>query len=284
MSSYDVVDHDDSVRIWQEGFLELALPSYYSARLPVTVVLLVLGCLFYSLRWLTILWIILGITAAWLSPFGSIAVRSLLWQAILSETRASMTRPTFQQKWLIPPHAFFVAHFEGRVVGCVAVRCANHTLSKERLGIAIREDTRDGPSGSFGGGNPTGDAGVPVTASAPPQFCASVWRLSVDKDFRRLGIARLLMSRAELHAASQGCTAVTLLTGNPSSKRFYECIGYKRETWEDASKVVFGKSGRPQNLLLIFDWIKWFALWYRVRVKGNIFRKRLSASEPSLRS
>jgi GNAT superfamily N-acetyltransferase len=64
--------------------------------------------------------------------------------------------------------------------------------------------------------------------------------LVVDKDFRRLGIGRLLMERAEAWALERGCSLVCLWSssGRTAAHRFYQDLGYSNVK----TQYVFAKS------------------------------------------
>jgi ribosomal protein S18 acetylase RimI-like enzyme len=57
---------------------------------------------------------------------------------------------------------------------------------------------------------------------------AEVRRLVVTRDWRRRGVARLLMAAAEEHAQSQGAVDVrlTVVSANAAARRLYEQLGY----------------------------------------------------------
>ena len=255
---YTPADHDDVVRIWQLGFLEMANSSYADARLPFAAVLAGSAVACAVVGWRAAACVLGGATVAWLSPLGLVAVRAAMWQSILAQTRATMAQAQFESKWLRAPNTFLVAHASGQVVGCVAVRCGSHTLQKEQVRRVA------------GGG---AAAGV-----ASPLLFSSVWRLSVDAGARHLGIGRLLMEHAEAHAAAQDCKAVTLITGNPASKAFYARLGYKPESLGVAASVVFGPTGRPARFSPV-EWLKSSALRFRIS-KGNVLRKDLTRPLP----
>ena len=59
---------------------------------------------------------------------------------------------------------------------------------------------------------------------------AYVTTLDVHPEFRRHGIARMLVAEAERHAAEAGAVTIQLhvFTGNDSAIEFYESLGYER--------------------------------------------------------
>jgi ribosomal protein S18 acetylase RimI-like enzyme len=65
-------------------------------------------------------------------------------------------------------------------------------------------------------------------------FEASVFRLAVDKDYRKIGLGKTLMETVEHYAKKNNCKNVTLITGNLQSKKFYKRIGYTNESLERA--------------------------------------------------
>jgi ribosomal-protein-alanine N-acetyltransferase len=58
--------------------------------------------------------------------------------------------------------------------------------------------------------------------------------LDVEEDYRRTGIAAMLMEEAERQCAASGCAAMVLhvFVGNAAALRFYERCGYERTSAE----------------------------------------------------
>jgi ribosomal protein S18 acetylase RimI-like enzyme len=247
--AYRSEDYVDTVRIWELGFLEMGASLYSETlRWPVLAVLGAATVGAYAASSLTAAYVGVALGLAWLSPLGRVAVESALWRGILAESSKTMSRDMLQSKWTRPPHAFFIAELEGRVVGCVAVRCGEHTLYKERA------RSFDSVLGEFFARQ------------------ASVWRLSVDSSVRRLGVGRMLMEKAEAHAARAGCTSISLITANPASRRFYERLGYSFDNPDEAARVVFGPSLRPLPWSVL-GWLRFMRL--QGRLKRTILAKRL---------
>jgi ribosomal protein S18 acetylase RimI-like enzyme len=63
---------------------------------------------------------------------------------------------------------------------------------------------------------------------------ASVWRLAVDHNARKMGIGKKLMQEVEYYAKTKNCNNVSLITGNEQSKAFYKKIGYEYESIDRA--------------------------------------------------
>lgn len=202
------------VPLWAAGFAEMGPLLYDSMRRSPVVALVALAAITSAL--VARAWVVAGVLAAvvvvvYVRPLGGALLQRLLRAGIDSQRRRDMTPATIFKVWQRPAESeFFVALAAGRVVGCVAV-ALHHTLHKERA------------------------SGVPLQAGE-----ASVWRLSVDPAARRLHIGRALMEAAEGWALAQGAGAVSLITGNDDSKRFYRRIGYGVETLPRAQAVLFG--------------------------------------------
>jgi ribosomal protein S18 acetylase RimI-like enzyme len=145
-----------------------------------------------------------------LPPLGGRLMSALFWLNISSKP--------FLLKASDVAYFVAVAQPSQTIVGCVCVK-AQHTLSGER------------------------EAGVPVAAQE-----ASVWRLTVDPSTRRLGVGKLLMEEAEQYAKARGCKAMSLVTGNDASKKFYLGIAYQQERSDRALRVLFPAS-QPTTLL-----------------------------------
>jgi GNAT superfamily N-acetyltransferase len=60
------------------------------------------------------------------------------------------------------------------------------------------------------------------------EACVVICGLVVDRSYRRKGIGRMLIERAEEWAKEQGCSVVRLWSSAPraASHRFYEQLGY----------------------------------------------------------
>jgi hypothetical protein len=56
------------------------------------------------------------------------------------------------------------------------------------------------------------------------------------------------MAAVEAWAAARGYAAVSLVTGNPESRAFYERIGYASEAEPRARRVIFGPTGEARGL------------------------------------
>lgn len=96
------------------------------------------------------------------------------------------------ERWNGKPAAImYVAEYEGRVVGSVAVQ----------QGMDL--------------GEPHDDSTV-----------ASIWRMSVSNNVRRKGVGQKLMETAEAWAKSRSCTCIQLYTANLVAGAFYEKLGF----------------------------------------------------------
>ena len=56
----------------------------------------------------------------------------------------------------------------------------------------------------------------------------SIWRLSVSKKARGMGLGKLLMTKTEEWAKENGGKKMILFTGNPAASKFYVKIGYDK--------------------------------------------------------
>lgn len=83
------------------------------------------------------------------------------------------------------------------------------------------------------------------------------------------------MATAEGWAAEQGCSHVSLITGNLDSQRFYFKIGYSVESEERARRVLFGPSGTPAGLM---GMVKARMLKGRLEVRKSILSKQLKGA------
>lgn len=212
---YEPRDYDDVVSLWQAGFAELAPHAWRKATSSaVPFLLCALPASLAAWRGRPYLaGSFLAAGAAFYSPAGLWLTQAVMWQAILLQTRQSMSREKLEGEWSEEGKGAFWTAVEagsGRVVGCVGVKAA-HTLAKER------------------------GAGVPHVPGE-----ASVWRLTVAPDARRTGTGQALMATAERWAAGQGCGHVSLLCGSPPSQAFYGRLGYGLEGEARARVVLFG--------------------------------------------
>lgn len=253
-------DYDAVLPLWQAGFAELGLHLHRSLTSwrSLATLAAAAGVAAALQRW-TLAGAIVAGAAALLTPVGRAAVSSLIWPGVWAETRRDMTPAALRDRWATPGQSsFWVAESDGVVVGCVGVR-GEHTLYKER-----RFD---------------------AAAAPPPGGEASVWRLSVAPSARRLGVGRALMAALEAWAVQHGYTSLTLVCGNPDSKKFYASLGYTRVPLEDAVAAVWGVPGGEAGLraarggqLGLSDRLKLFALRGRVEGRGNILGKPVAAA------
>jgi GNAT superfamily N-acetyltransferase len=63
--------------------------------------------------------------------------------------------------------------------------------------------------------------GMDESKPEPDSDCGSIWRMSIDDNYRGLGIATKLMSASEDWAKTHGCTKMGLWTINPIAANFY---------------------------------------------------------------
>ncbi|WP_419915093.1 GNAT family N-acetyltransferase [Hoeflea sp.] len=56
---------------------------------------------------------------------------------------------------------------------------------------------------------------------------AAIKTLWVAQEYRRRGLARALMLKAEMQAIELGCHGAWLDTSNPQARAFYEALGYR---------------------------------------------------------
>jgi ribosomal protein S18 acetylase RimI-like enzyme len=61
----------------------------------------------------------------------------------------------------------------------------------------------------------------------PKSSWASIWRMSVDSNFRRCGLGTQLVEAAEDWARSKHCKAIILVTINPDAAKFYRQQGFR---------------------------------------------------------
>lgn len=238
------------VPLWMRGFHESAPASYerMTSSPAILAVFLALAGGVYALGWRAPAAVLAAAGALIYTPAGRSLHSSLMWTAISAQARSSMRDVTGE--WCeANAAAFWVAELEGRIVGCVGAK-ALHTLHRERV------------------------AGV---ATAPRH--ASVWRLTVAPDARRHRVGAALMAEAERWARARGCTRLSLIAGNPASKRFYRALGYDAEEVAIARGVLFGPGGAPRGLVAL---AKDRALLYRVGTMRTILARDLgtAAAEP----
>ena len=74
-------------------------------------------------------------------------------------------------------------------------------------------------------------AGTSESEVCPETDVGSVWRVSVDKSARNMGIGKALMAEAERWVSDKGCTKMQLVTGNRIAANFYKSIGYHKINW-----------------------------------------------------
>lgn len=243
---YKPADHDVIVPMWKNGFAEMGPHEYrrFTSSAWPFIVFASLGSGAALVGWTTAAKCLVGFGAAIYTPFGKWLLNSMLWTSINIQAKVSMG--DIEGRWMQEGQShFFVAEYDGRPVGCVAVK-AVHTLHCERNAAAGAE---------------------PVPGEA------SIWRLTVDPNARKLGIGKLLMSKAEGWASEQGCKYMTLVTANPESKLFYRRLGYAVESQERARKILFGDSGVATS---VFGGMKSRFLERRLNKEtGTVFMKQL---------
>ena len=119
-----------------------------------------------------------------------------------------------QEFWIDQQNSeFLVATINDKVVGCVGLKVGTTSLEK---------------------GNEKEDN----TTSSIDKELVSVWRLSVDENFRRMGAASKLMEACHDWAKGQGAKQMTLNTGNPVASKFYLKLGYEYETWYSIGTLI----------------------------------------------
>lgn len=198
---YTPSDHASVIRIWRAGFEELAPFVYIDVVRPFSAVLAAAAA---GALWLGAPVAIPGVIAACavalaLPALGMPTLLFFLRRGIDKQQSQDMTPEALPAVWLREGQSnFLIAEAGGVVVGCVGIK-GEDTLHKERRNKAW-----------------------PATPGE-----ASIWRLSVDVPARRLGVGRALMAEAERWAASRGFARVTLICGNPDSKRMYAALGYQ---------------------------------------------------------
>jgi ribosomal protein S18 acetylase RimI-like enzyme len=122
------------------------------------------------------------------------------------------TADALQAHWMKQNYShFWVAEVDGSIVGCIGCRLQHALIHPSRSESNEASRTRE----------------------------ASVWRLTVHPEYRKLGVGRILMSVAERWAAAQGATAMSLVTANKASAVFYRRLGYLIETKERCEHFTY---------------------------------------------
>lgn len=245
-------DEDAIVRLWREGFQEMAPHAARRMRQGATTALVggLLAALAYAAGLRRTAYVLAaGSLALYVPPLGEGFVNSYMYLVIALLARTTMHG--LNRRWgedRDPPSAFYVATLprSNTIVGIGAVKLA-HTLYGERQ---------------------RGVAAVPREAS--------IWRLAVTPAVRRLGVARQIMAKLEGFAAARGCTHASLVTGNPESQAFYRKLGYATETEERARRVLFGTSGQPAGL---FGALKLVMLRRRLGAMGSVMARRIAGAD-----
>eukprot|EP00980_Cylindrotheca_fusiformis_P009218 scaffold2004_cov101-Cylindrotheca_fusiformis.AAC.8 len=118
--------------------------------------------------------------------------------------------------WVEPPdRTFFVATIntkdDGRVVGCVGVKKKSNDDNDHDITKIVTDDTK----------------------------VAAIFRMSVDENYRRMGIGQKLMKQAhEWAKVEANCESMWLPTINPRAAEFYKSLGYEPCHW---SGMAFSK-------------------------------------------
>ena len=221
-------DEDEAIafKLWKEGFYEMRQdgfewlsehPVYHLVNLCLSYILL-----HFLLGFSPLLSLAIPLSIGLLDRLTSFHLYTscmrllhgfLFWHAIDLIGRKDMKScAAVRRVWMRPSFSnFWVAEVDGNPVGCVACKMT-HTLLDSKSATLFSD-----------GGNAKE---------------ASVWRLSVDPSARRYGLGRRLMATAERWAGEQGARRVSLITGNKSSKQFYQRIGYLVQPAEEAAEIV----------------------------------------------
>ena len=110
-----------------------------------------------------------------------------------------------REYYILPPNnTFFVAYDGDKIVATAAIRAYDKDYELFR-GVYTKEDT------------------------------ASIWRLMVDEDYRRHGLARRLVNEMEEFAREKGYVRIYLHTHRylDAAMRFWEALGYEITVEED---------------------------------------------------
>ena len=140
-----------------------------------------------------------------------LAVKSFLYDQIMKEYGIGPT-PEFHYdiegigEYYISPkrNNFYVAFCGEKIVATAAIRCYDKDYELFR-GVYSKEDT------------------------------ASIWRLMVDKDYRRHGLARKLVNEMEEFAKKEGYKRIYLHTHRylEAAPAFWDSLGYEITIQED---------------------------------------------------
>jgi GNAT superfamily N-acetyltransferase len=253
---YQVTDHGIVVPMWMAGFYEMYPYSYQRlSTSPTSLITFLSSAAFAHYCNAPRLSIGLGTFGILLyTPIGRWFVGVLFWQII--KLQGKFTMKDIVKVWMKPSFShFYVAEVDGQIVGCIAIKL-QHTLHSER------------------------GSGVPTVEEE-----ASVWRLTVAPEGRKLGIGRKLMEYGEQWAKQQGAKYISLITGNPESQKFYTRLNYQPETLLRACNVLFGPvihkqaqhtfasavpSNNDNNSIGIWKEIQLFGLkWFKYRMLRN---------------
>jgi GNAT superfamily N-acetyltransferase len=252
---YEPRDHAAVLVVWQAGFRELApFLQRDLTSTPALLALLAVSGAAAACGSPAAAGALVCAALALRTPLGLRLATSLLDGGIARETRRDMTPHALATTWAVPrASAFFVAELGGVVVGCVGV-LGRHTLYKEALGL-----------------------GAASAARAAPE--ASLWRLSVDAAVRRRGVGRALVDAAESWCVAHGFTRVSLVCGNPRSKRAYARLGYAPMPFEEAEAQLLRAGPAGWGLSALVAAAKRAALRVRVQ-RGNLLVRELAAGVP----
>ena len=142
-----------------------------------------------------------------------------------------------------PTSDFFVATINNKVVGCVGLKVGQTSLKHhcESTTTEVKEDDKEEEDVVVVNNNNTDESTTTTTF-------VSVWRLSVDENYRRLGIATKLMETCHTWAKTKydrvddyGAPKIThmkLITGNPVAIKFYLKLGYQYEHWYSIGSLI----------------------------------------------